>query len=182
MEKINIMNKKYISVVLLVLGVLIFSVAISEEDKHQTKPAPEVLNTFKALEGEWVGTHTNHKGEEEQVTIIYRTVSAGTAVEERIFADTPKEMITVYHGTGDDGILMTHYCALGNQPRMQLKNTDGKSFKFQFLDGVNIDRETTGHMGGMTLTVVDEDTIEHEWDYYEGGEVKDSGSFTFTKK
>ena len=176
------MNKKYISVILLVLGVLIFSVAISDEAKHQTKPAPEVLNTFKSLEGEWVGIHINHKGEEEQVTIIYRTISAGTAVEERIFAGTPKEMITVYHGSNDGGILMTHYCALGNQPRMQLDNTDGKLFEFQYLDGINIDRETTGHMGGLTLTILDENTIQQEWDYYEGGEVKDSGKFTFTRK
>ena len=176
------MYKIYKFVVILLALMVMFSVVFSEETIHQTIPAPEMLNTFKALEGEWAGTHTSHKSEEEQVTIIYRTISAGTAVEERIFADTPKEMITVYHGSDNGGILMTHYCALGNQPRMQLKNTDGKSFEFQFLDGVNIDRETTGHMGGMTLTVIDEDTIEHEWDYYEGGEVKDSGRFTFTRK
>ena len=176
------MYKKYLFVVLLVLGMLIFTVAISEEAIHQTKSAPEVLNTLKALEGEWVGTHSNHKGEEEQVTIIYRTISAGTAVEERIFADTPKEMITVYHGSDNGGILMTHYCALGNQPRMQLESTDGKSFEFQFLDGANIDRESTGHMGGLTLTILGENSIQQEWDYYESGEVKDSGRFTFTRK
>ncbi len=39
---------------------------------------------------------------------------------------------------------MTNYCALGNQPRMLLENTDGNSFEFEYLDGVNIDRETTG--------------------------------------
>ena len=33
-----------------------------------------------------IGTHINHQGEEEQVELVYRTVSGGTAVEERIFA------------------------------------------------------------------------------------------------
>ena len=176
------MYKKYIIVFVIAFGLGVYSLAFSEEPKHQTKPAPEVLNHFIGLEGEWVGTHINHEGQEEQVTLIYRTVSGGTAVEERIFADTPREMITVYHGSDDGGILMTHYCMLGNQPRLKLENTHEGMFKFTYLDGVGIDPDTSGYMGGMRLTIVDGNTIQQEWDFYEGGEVKNSGKFTFTRK
>lgn len=158
-----------------------FSV-IAEEPIYQNQPAPEALKHFVNLEGEWIGTHINHDGVEEKVDLVYRAVSGGTAVEERIFADTPKEMVTMYHSDGNNGILMTHYCMLGNQPRLKLEITNGKAFDFQFLDGAGIDRNKTGHMGGMKMTILDEDTFEQEWAYFEGGEVKDSSKFTFTRK
>ncbi len=158
-----------------------WSITFSEEPKHQAQPAPMALKHFIALEGEWLGTHINHEGEEEKVNLIYRTVSGGTAVEERIFANTPKEMVTMYHGD-QDGLLMTHYCMLGNQPRLKLENTHENTFKFTYLDGVGIDKETTGHMGSMKMTILDENTFEQEWAYYENGEKQNSATFTFTRK
>ncbi len=152
-----------------------------EPPGYTVQPPPELLRHFLQLEGEWVGTHVNHEGKEEQLTLVYRNVSGGTAVEERIFANTPKEMITMYHGNGDDRVLMTHYCALGNQPRLQLEESDGKHFAFSYLDGVGIDRETTGHMGRMKMTVVDENTIRQEWAYYEGGKEINVTQMTFKR-
>ena len=163
---------------------LFFSFSINAEKETQFKPqaAHESLGQFMHLEGEWIGSHTNHQGEEEQVSLIYRTVSGGTAVEERIFANTPKEMITVYHGSENSGLLMTHYCMLGNQPRLKLTKTNGETLEFEYLDGAGIDRKITGHMGGMKLKLIDNNTIEHEWAYYEEGEIKHLSKFTFTRK
>ena len=166
---------------------LIFNIALcpgspAEEPKYQTQPPPEALKHFIELEGEWIGTHINHNGEKEKVDLVYRTVSGGTAVEERIFANTPQEMVTMYHGSGNGGLLMTHYCMLGNQPRLRLEITDGKAFDFKFLDGAGIDRKKTGHMGGMKMTILDENTFEQEWAYFEEGESKNSSKFTFTRK
>ena len=135
------MKKYYLLLITFLFCVIVHSVAFSEEAKYQTQPPPETLKHFVKLEGKWIGTHINHDGEEEKVNLVYRTVSGGTAVEERIFADTPQEMVTMYHGSESGGLLMTHYCMLGNQPRLQLKITDGKVFDFLFLDGVGIDRK-----------------------------------------
>ncbi len=160
---------------------MVTNVAFSEEPTHQQQPAPMALKHFIALEGEWIGTHINHEGNEEKVTLIYRTISGGTAVEERIFADTPKEMVTMYHGD-QDNLFMTHYCMLGNQPRLRLENTHENIFKFKFLDGVGIDRETTGHMGAMEMKILDENTFEQAWAYYENGEMQNAAKFTFVRK
>ena len=176
------MKKSYVIVLILIYTIGISSTGMSEEPKYQSQAVPKVLNYFIELESEWIGTHINHQGEEEQVELVYRTVSGGTAVEERIFADTPKEMITVYHGSGENGILMTHYCMLGNQPRLQLEKSHEIAFNFKYLDGVGIDREKTRHMGGMKLTILDENTIQQEWDYYEDGEIKNTSTLTFTRK
>lgn len=176
------MFKVYIYALIAVLVLLFSPLGFAEQPEYKIQPAPEVLKHFLQLEGEWVGTHVNHEGEEEQLVLVYRNVSGGTAVEERIFAGTPKEMVTMYHGIGDNQILMTHYCALGNQPRLQLHESNGKTFDFAYLDGVGIDRETTGHMGGMKMTVVDENTIKQKWAYYEGGKEINVTEMTFTRR
>ena len=176
------MLKNYLFILTFLFSLLLFSNILAEEPKYQTQPPPEALKYFIELEGEWIGTHINHDGEEEKVDLVYRTVSGGTAVEERIFANTPQEMVTMYHGSGNDGLLMTHYCMLGNQPRLYLEITDRKAFDFRFLDGAGIDLKKTGHMGGMKMTILDENTFEQEWAYFEGGEVKNSSKFIFTRK
>ena len=176
------MNKKWRAAWPLTLFLFLSSIGIAEEPPGYTvQPPPEELKHFLQLEGEWIGTHVNHEGKEEQLKLVYRNVSGDTAVEERIFAGTPKEMITMYHGNGGDQVLMTHYCALGNQPRLQLEESDGKQFAFSYLDGVGIDRETTGHMGRMKMTVVDTNTIQHEWAYYEGGKEINVTQMTFKR-
>ena len=112
------MLKNNIAVLMTIIVLVCSSLCFAEEPPGYTvQPPPEVLKHFLQLEGEWIGTHINHEGQEEQLKLVYRNVSGGTAVEERIFAGTPKEMITVYHGDGSNRVLMTHYCALGNQPR-----------------------------------------------------------------
>ncbi len=155
---------------------------LAEEPSFKPQPPAMALQYFSDLEGEWIGSHINHSGEEELVNLEYRIVSGGTAVEERIFADTPKEMITIYHGSEEEGLLMTHYCIMGNQPRLQLQNTHEKTFNFTYLDGAGIDPDKSGYMGSMKLTIIDENTIQQDWDFYEGGEVKYTGHFTFTRK
>ena len=173
---------KWVIAWLVTLFLCLNSFGIAEEPPGYTvQPPPDALKYFLQLEGEWVGTHVNHEGKEEQLKMVYRNVSGGTAVEERIFAGSPKEMITMYHGNGDDQVLMTHYCALGNQPRLQLEESDGKHFSFTYLDGVGIDRKTTGHMGRMKMTVVDANTIQHEWAYYEGGKEINVTQMTFKR-
>ena len=182
MYKEVVMNKYSLFTITITFGLLLFTNASSEETQYQSKPPPLALKRFVALEGEWTGNHINHQGKKEQVDLIYRTVSGGTAVEERIFADTPNEMITIYHGADDGGILMTHYCMLGNQPRLQLENSSENTFIFKFIDGVGIDREKTGHMGGVKINFLDENTMQQEWDYYEEGKVKNTSTITFTRK
>ena len=175
------MYNVFIFLFVLLVGMVFAKIAISEEPNYQIQAPPMALKHFIALEGEWVGTHINHEGKEEKVDLIYRTVSGGTAVEERIFANTSKEMVTMYHGD-EDGLLMTHYCMLGNQPRLRLENTHENTLKFKFLDGVGIDRETTDHMGGMEMTILDDNTFEQAWAYYENGEKQNSTKFTFKRK
>src|SRR5439155_8435497 len=80
------------------------------------------LEKLKKLSGTWVATDKDGKPTSEVVS-VFRVTSAGSAVHETIFPGTDHEMVSVYHLDGKD-LVMTHYCALGNQPRMKL---DAKS-------------------------------------------------------
>ena len=62
----------------------------------------------------------------DQVVSTYRVTAAGSAVMEVLFPGTDHEMVTVYHQDGDD-LILTHYCAAGNQPRMKCRRVGSES-------------------------------------------------------
>ena len=70
------------------------------------------FDRLKALEGQWEATTPEGK-----TRIIYQVISNGTALLETIVSEN---MVSVYHPDGN-GILMTHYCAAGNQPRLRAR-------------------------------------------------------------
>ena len=137
------------------------------------------LERLKALAGKWTGTMKTEAGE-TPFNAEYRVVSGGSVVEERLFADTPKEMITMYHDKGGK-IALTHYCMLCNQPSMLLKEGDDKSISFDFDPASKIDVEKDTHMHALKLNFVDADTLEHQWTLYEAGKSKGAHSFTLKR-
>ena len=67
----------------------------------------------KSLVGDWEGTY-----EGQPARVSYALVSNGTTLMETLDAPDGSHMITMYHP--DRGsLLMTHYCSVGNQPRMR---------------------------------------------------------------
>src|SRR5437868_1614896 len=77
------------------------------------KGSPE-FDRMKSLAGTWKGIVDMGQGPVD-MTVEYRVVSGGSVVEERLFAGTPKEMVTMYHDRKGK-LALTHYCMLGNQP------------------------------------------------------------------
>ena len=73
----------------------------------------DVMSKLTALEGEWILLDDNG-GETGVVGASFRLTSAGSAVMERMFPDSPDghEMVNMYHADGER-VLMTHYCAAG---------------------------------------------------------------------
>jgi hypothetical protein len=133
---------------------------------------------LKSLAGQWTGTMKSDKGD-TPFNAEYRVVSGGSVVEERLFAGTPKEMVTMYHDKSGK-VALTHYCMLCNQPSMLLKEGGDSSLTFDFDPSSSLDAAKEAHMHALTLKFVDPDTLEHNWTLYEDG--KSSGVHTFTLK
>lgn len=121
---------------------------------------------LKKLAGVWQSAKDK---DGNQCTAIYRVTGNGSAVTETLMAGTPHEMISVYAMDGDS-ILMTHYCAVGNAPRMKSK-AGGTSnvIAFDFKDATNLKSDKDGHMHGLTLTFKDDDHLSAAWQYYVDG-------------
>ena len=104
-------------------------------------------------------------------------MSAGSAVQETLFPGTPHEMVTMYHLDGAD-LVLTHYGALGNQPKMCAEaSTDPAKLVFKFVGGTNINPEKDAHMHDLTLTFVAPDHLRAAWTHYDNG--KSTGVRTF---
>ena len=64
--------------------------------------------------------------------------AGGSAVQETQFPGTPMEMVSVYHLDGAD-LVMTHYCVLGNQPRMKADpKSPADKIHFTFASGTKV--------------------------------------------
>ena len=79
------------------------------------------FDKLKSLAGQWQGKRSDGK----PVVVTYELVSGGHGIMERLEAADEDEMVTVYHPDGD-GLMMTHYCSAGNQPRMRAAVPDGE--------------------------------------------------------
>ena len=83
---------------------------------------------IKSLAGTWVPADES----EMKTNVIYRVTAGGSTVEETLFPGRPDEMVTMYHMDGDS-LVLTHYCAAQNQPRMRaLSSADPNEIRFAF--------------------------------------------------
>lgn len=93
----------------------------------------------KALAGEW--TRPTQSG--GTFVVAYKLVSNGTALLEDWGAGGDHETVSVLH-PDHASIVLTHYCAQGNQPRLRIVQASGDTFVFRFADVTN--REPTQAM------------------------------------
>ncbi len=79
------------------------------------------------------------------------------------------EMISIYHMDKGDCV-MTHYCMLGNQPRMKADpSSPANKIVWQFAGGTNLDPAKDAHMHSSTVTFVDDDHVEVAGEAWENG-------------
>src|SRR3989442_742256 len=116
-------------------------------------PAPKKNNPdfekMKSLVGEWAGKSDGGNS----VTVSYKLVSSGTALMETLDPGGEFEMVSLYHPDGDR-LMMTHYCAAGNQPRMRSAKSSGDSttISFSYVDPTNLSGPRQGPMIGLDIT------------------------------
>jgi hypothetical protein len=150
--------------------------ADTPKDPHHAPVKSAALEPFKALEGKWVGK-MSHGGQPIDAVVTYKVTSNGSAVVETLGPGTPHEMVSVIHPDGD-ALVLTHYCALGNQPRMK---TSGKpephKVHFSFVDATNLKSSNDMHMHDVVFTFVDKDTLKTEWTNYVDGKPNDKAVF-----
>jgi len=140
----------------------------------QSKSAAE-FDKLKKLEGSWTGVTSDGK----QVEVTYKVVSNGSALLETLSSAEEPSMISIYHVDGD-GLMMTHYCSVGNQPRMKALVSGKGDIDFQYVDITNLMDESDGHMRAMKVVFEDKDHFTQIWTWSEKGKTM-SDSFTYER-
>ena len=142
-----------------VLALLLTAAAprLNAEEAGKTQPSSLEFQRMKTLVGTWKGQTDMGQGPVD-LTVQYRLLAGGSVLEERVFAGTPNEMVTMYYDQGGK-LAMTHYCVLGNRPGMLLKSSDSKSLRFDFDPTCGIDVAKESHMHAMTISFDDANTI-----------------------
>ena len=136
---------------------------------------------LKGLTGEWAGTVTSKEGPPAQVR--YELISGKSAVMETLFPGTDHEMRSIYHMDGSD-LVMTHYCAMGNQPRMKLEVAAStlSELVFKFTGGSNLDPARDAHVHDGKIMLRSADQLEAEWAVYQGGAPSGSNRFFLSRR
>ena len=159
----------------LLAATLLSSAAFAEDCKVPPVQHSKDFEKLKDLNGKWAGTGLMH-GEQQDVAVDYHLTSGGSAVVETLFPGTPHEMVSVYHD--DHGKLtMTHYCMLGNQPKLDLTKSTASEMDFNFGKGNTINPKSEMHMHALHIAFIDPDNIVENWSAYADGKQTDETIF-----
>ncbi len=146
-------------------------------------PAPRGIDSqaaftrLRSLAGEWEATTPLGK-----VHLTFEVIANGSALVERLTVEKMPPMETIYHLDGAR-LLLTHYCMLGNQPRMQAESYDPETgeLKFRFLDATNLASPDAGHMHNATLRLVDAEHLVEHWEFFENRKLAKTETFEFVR-
>jgi hypothetical protein len=141
---------------------------------------PKEMEILKKMVGRW-GGKAKMGNQEMPVTIVYELTAGGTTVLERLFPGTPHEMISVYTAEADK-LVMTHYCAMGNHPKMTLKQADAKSLAFEMKGNEGLRAPGEPHMHAMSVAFVDPDHVRESWTSFETGGKKSEKLFELARQ
>lgn len=162
------MRSVLLAIVVLGSGVLV----AAGESAATAADHQAAFDRLKSLVGVWKGHHTTSDGPE--MGVEYSLTGSGTALTERLFAGTPHEMLSVYYMERGE-LVLTHYCAMGNQPRMKLVagGKDG-DLRFDFAGGTNLDAATSTYIHGGRISILGPDRFDADWHVWSQGKQADS--------
>src|SRR5262245_4631625 len=144
------MTRRFLACMLVLVTFSFAAYGDDKQHKSPTAPTNAGLEKMKKLVGTWIEADKDGKPTDTVFSIIKLT-AGGSAVHETCFPGQPQEMISMYTAEGPY-VVMTHYCMLGNQPRLKAEaDSAANELNFQFAGGANLDPKKDKHMHAATL-------------------------------
>ena len=122
---------------------LVFAIACSKPPVAAPKAS---WSDLQLLAGTWTGSDGGRS-----VDVTFRPIARGSALAET-FGSPGRETMTLYHAD-NGGLVATHYCAQGNQPRLRARQ-DGRRYVFTLADVTDLDRAEP-HLVEMEIVLGD---------------------------
>lgn len=143
--------------------ILIAGLALMTASALAQTDAQKAFITIKTLPGTWAGD--TRMG---PVQVTYKVTAGGSAVMSEILGK--EDMVSMFNLDGPGRLLLTHYCAVGNAPRLKASlSPDGKVITFTFVDATNLATPDAAHMQKMILTMIDDNHHTEEWTLVDHG-------------
>lgn len=180
------MNRARLQFVVLGAVVLLLSAtaSVAAGGKDKDFDAQAAFDELKKLAGEWEAEWEgrDYGPADKPVIVRYEVTADGTVVSEISAAGTPEEMTTQY--TVDHGdLVVSHFCALGNQPKMKLNKgggSKGKKLGFAKASVGNL-KPNVPYMVLISVNQVSETQLETVWQTRTGND-KVGGTHVVTLK
>lgn len=120
---------------------------------------------MKSLAGHWSGTSSQGR----KLDISYRLIANESVLVETWKSPSGRETMTVYHKDGA-ALIATHYCAQGNQPRLNLTMPrKGGRFVFDYKDATNLASTEDAHLHSFWIETDGGQTMRRSETYTEAG-------------
>jgi hypothetical protein len=159
---------------------LYLSLAVADESAKKPQAKNDQLQAIRALEGTWIQVKPAPPEGQKPPTLVFRPTAGGSAVMETMSPGSDHEMLNVY--TEDEkGVMLTHYCLMGNQPRMRLTSARDGVMKFEYIDAGNLKSRDEAHMDSLVITVKG-DQMTQDWAMYADGKVTGHHTFELIKQ
>jgi hypothetical protein len=182
------MSRRNVSVILLIASSAFAAIAADKpccsgpKSSAEPKKVDTAFERFKRLVGEWEVADPKSHSQKGKTQSRFHLTSGGSAVVETVFPGEEMEMVTVYHRDGDQ-LALTHFCHLGNQPRMRTKSVESTNeFVFELVDGCNLVADKDEHMHSARFRFIDDDHYETEWALYREGKLAGSHKAVLVRK
>ena len=127
--------------------------------------ARAAFTQLQTLVGEWEG-----KTEAGRVLkVSYRLTAAGTVLVETWTLGPQRESLTLYH-MDNESLIATHYCPVGNQPRLRLKEGGKPSLLiFEFVSATNLSKPEVAHQHRFEMELLEANSFARSETYLENG-------------
>lgn len=138
--------------------------------------AQTAFDRLKSLVGHWEGRTTKGR----VLAVDYRLTANGSVLVETWTLSPTRESMTVYHRDGER-LLATHYCPIGNQPRLALEPSAGTdTLAFDVESVTNLVDPKTSHQQRFAITFRGADAFDRDETYIEDGKAS-SEPVSFTR-
>src|SRR5258708_7946401 len=151
---------KLIRISLATFALLTATVALAQSDAQKS------FDQLKSLTGSWEGKASNG----HVLDVSFSDTAGGSALMSEIHGHGPENMVSMFHLDGPNRLLITHYCSVGNQPRMAASaSPDGKTITFTFVDATNLASPDAGHMQQLVIAMLDANNHTEDWTFNDHG-------------
>lgn len=154
-----------------------------EESGRRVAEEPSAFERIKALAGAWVRADEDGSPTDEVVS-VFRVTAGGHTVIETLFPGSEMEMITMYSESAGR-LWLTHYCCVGNQPRMRaepMAGSDTLSFEFVEDPANGMVSRADRHMDEARFRFKSDDRIHTRWIMRENGEPVYTAEFDLVRR